>query len=220
MNCTAIVETGATTVVNLDFPTATGTVQGQIHLGDLAVEGMQVQYSSMSEDATETRVVDVMAEGNYIINNAPAGELRLSAQLVLTDSSHIKRIVECYLPEGETIQQDFDFSVSGTLSGHLQGQYEGFSGGVYVLHEDAPIPANIGSNFFVEMQAVPFDYIVSMFSCDENGNYQSESIAPGSYHILAIMVKKGSRDPADLRFAKVFAEIKAGEATSLDFDFR
>ncbi len=221
MTCQAIVEAGETTVVNLDFGSATCTIYGQLQVNDFAPEVMRVRYTAITENGAESREEDAAPDGSYRIENVPAGQVRLSAQIWSSDALAMKQFAEFELAEDETVQQNFDFSAKGKISGRLKSFDSNQFGAVIVLDGEVAVPDVPGPDFLASMSNMHEDLVVSQAGCDEGGAFVVEGLIPGTYTLLAVMSPKGpGASPEQMRYAVSVVEIKRDESVPLDFDFR
>ena len=217
----AIVESGATTKVDLAFGSATSAVVGQIKAETFGPERMLVQCEVTSAWGAESLHVDPQPDGAYRLEGVPAGHVRMSAQIWTPGLLNMKQFAEFELAEGETARQDFEFAASGRLSGRIRGLNDNMLGGVVVLEGKVPIPAAPGPDFLVRLENMYNDGVVAQAECDETGAYVAEHLLPGTYTVLALLVSKEEEEDVSLaRCVSSVVEIEAGASADLDFDLR
>ncbi|MFO7975135.1 MAG: hypothetical protein R6V12_10925 [Candidatus Hydrogenedentota bacterium] len=214
----AVVESGTTTRVDLAFTPGTSTVQGGINVGQHTPRLMKVQCKVTTSMGIENFSVDADADGAYRIDNLPAGHVRLAVHMT-SESAALNQFAEFDLAESEIVEQNFDFSAAGSLSGRIKGFRADLFGVVIVLDGEIAVPEDAGPEFFMGMQQSYADYTVSQAQCDESGAYTIEGLAEGTYTVLAMTVPRNAGNERDqLRAASAVVEIQKDAAVVLDFD--
>ena len=211
----AVVESDATTRVDLAFTPGTSTVQGGINVGQHTPRMIKVQCKVTTGAGIENFSVDADEDGMYRIENLPAGHVRLAVHMT-SESAALNQFIEFDLAENEIVEQDFAFSAAGRLSGRIKGFKADLFGAVIVLDGEIAVPEDAGPEFFVRMQQ---SYAFSQTQCDESGAYTIEGLTEGTYTVLAVTVPRNADDNLkQVRAASAIVEIEKDAAVVLDFD--
>ena len=220
LSCDAVIDAGKTTVVDLDFEAPTGTLYGQVYPGQFTPEKIMIACQVATTSGMEKRSAEAGPDGSYCVENVPAGEVQLSAQIFSKDGLDLKRFVTCLLKEEENLLQDIDFAGGGTLLGTMHGITDTGQAGMFVFWGDVNLPETPGQDFYQEMQKLPPELMVTHVLVGSGGAYQVNGLAPGTYSLVAGMMPPNAQAPGEMRFATAVTAVTEGEVTTLDFDFR
>jgi len=217
----AVIESGQTTAVDLDFSPGSSVVEGYITVEGEPVQraAIQLWVSGEPEEVTCRGRVDL--EGFYRFRDVPAGWARVMAQVADETTEDIgynwprTRFVEFEIGDRETVRQDIDFFGQSSIMGQVLGLDEGLSSTVLVFHGEVAIPAQFDSEVYLGL----ISHMVRQTECTENGSFEVSRLEPGTYTVLATAMPVGSRDFSQMLFASTLVEIQSAESVRAEFNF-
>ncbi len=118
----AMVESGATTNVHLEFVPAQGVIEGQLHLDKKAIRhaGVGAKLASSGDDDGEIYFANVGEDGYYVLDGLPAGTLSVWAYIRESDETEGQQRCTWVTPvPGQILLQDFDFFREPRISGYV-----------------------------------------------------------------------------------------------------
>ncbi|MCX5757238.1 MAG: carboxypeptidase-like regulatory domain-containing protein, partial [Candidatus Hydrogenedentes bacterium] len=130
------------------------------------------------------------ADGGYRIGVLPDGPTSLQVSVPLANGSERKKSVRFELNVHETLRQDFDFPVAGTVQGQVRGLRAEEQANVLVLRG---APQQLDTMTFDQLMNL-HENVVANVNVASDGSFAFEAIDPGEYVLVITASQQGSVD--------------------------
>lgn len=204
---------GRETVVDYDFPAATGIIQGTVRLNGLPMQrGGVLAYAPGSVGALST-AYGQMDGGAYVIKSVPEGEVVLAARINTGTQIVVHREVVVVKP-GAVIQRDIDITTGGGTT--VQGRV--------ILHpnlvrREPEIGLLQGSPEMADRVHEEYYMITALVTetdADAEGRYRLEGIPDGDYTLVAKVMTVSQ----ETQYALNHVRIRNGEPQTVNLEMR
>jgi hypothetical protein len=213
----APIESGSTTTLTIPL-VAEGIIEGVATRNGQACGYGYVRARQVGETAGGEGIdlsVGTDAEGRFEFRHLPAGEYHVRLTVWLKENPECKAQLTDHfrvtVEPGETVRIDRDFGHPGTIRGRFSGADRDLEWQVRIYD-----PATSDSTLVEDdrLRAVAWKFAHS-------GWYSIESVAPGTYEVVAIGYRKAKDGPqTPLKKVPMAVTVGEGQTVDVDFDFR
>jgi hypothetical protein len=177
----AIVRKDATTIVDFRFSDASNSISGLVTVGGQPAPRGLVEIIAIGEGGDALKGARI-AEGAYLIENLPPGEVWLETTAMGEDGSERSCRMRACLSAAEHLQQDIHFAGAGAIEGSVPNTVPSAPCTVLVLSGDMRGVLS-GS---ADADAVDAATVASMPVADD-GRFYIAFLEPGVYTVAAIV---------------------------------
>lgn len=181
----AIVRKDAITLVDFRFSDASNSISGLVTVGGQPAREGLVQVVAIGESGDALKEARI-AEGAYIIENLPPGEVWLEATATGEDGSERSCRMRARLSAAEHLQQDIHFEGAGAIEGSVPNAVPSAPCTILVLSGDMRAELSRAA----EADAVDAATVASMPVADD-GRFHIAFLEPGVYTVAAIVPGTG-----------------------------
>ncbi len=202
------VKTGEIATADFDLPDCDSVVEGFV-----VFEGRPVVQAAIVLQVANPRgqyqaSAETGADGGYRIAALPDGPTNLQVSVPLANGSDRKKSAQLDLNVHETLQQDFDFPVAGTVQGQVRGLRAGEQASVLALRG---APQQFGKMTFDQLMNLHRD-VAANVNVASDGSFAFEALDPGDYMLVITAGQQGS---VDFRSASQAVNVVAGADMSV-----
>ncbi|NUM55395.1 MAG: carboxypeptidase regulatory-like domain-containing protein [Candidatus Hydrogenedentes bacterium] len=207
-----VVTDGGVTEVTLDFASGTASVVGVMAFnGQPPTRGwVQVTLTGGESSGEEGRHAETDANGQFRIENLPAGQARLRVNGMIGETNPVSRQQTVELVDGRATEVTFELGGGGTVSGIVSGfPAEGYVG-VALARGNITLPARTTQEEFSQLHRD--DVIVSGAAVDRaTGAFTMNGIEPGQYTVCATAADESGA----VRCATASVSVSEGETATV-----
>lgn len=204
----ALVEAGATTVVDFQLPSGRNGVSGFVTVGGERAPGGSVHVLAIGSGGDAFRQADIL-DGAYSIENLPSGEAWLEFTVTGADGSERTRRVKADIGEGEYTQLDVAFAATGMIEGKVSNLAAPSTCSILLLYGDVQsLLADPGRAEELEAGTA------ATCPLDPDGRFSIANVEPGEYTVAAAVF-----DAAEPLVQSSVVIVKEGETSVLELAF-
>jgi hypothetical protein len=177
----AVVANEMETLVDIHFPAFLGSVSGHIVLAGQPVSGGFVKVERLSGDGDLITGAKIAADGTYLVENLPSGEIRLNIMIQTERAMQRTRQIEFKLAEGQHRVEDISFDAPGLIEGMATNLPDGANPSIALLTGSQKVDLDD-----LEQRGQLDARTVLRTSLTDSGEFILDGIDPGEYLLVVI----------------------------------
>lgn len=214
----AVVKPAEVTVVNFDFLSDTGALEGVLTANGQPLAGSWLEMVIVTAYGEETVTAKGGEDGAYLVGNLPAGAAMVQVGGIRSDGTRVVQSITVEVVSGQVIRRDIDFTGARFVEGTVRGVKVGSEAGVLVVPGEADVRV-FNSDLFQQWQQV----VAGVADLDAKGSFRIEGLESGIYTVIAFGADRslGQAERFDTAsFASRVVDLNERSATGIELTLR
>lgn len=176
----AEVKMGQARQVNFEIPEVSAQIEGEVLLEGQAPATGHISVEVKGDGGEVMVAVSVEPDGHYVVENLPAGSVTMRVSVQGRDGAQRWKTAHFRIGEGQTVQQDFEFTPEASIVGTVSGMTPGETATVMAA------PGEHGSGPLTQELLAKLDRSMAGLSAVEaGGRFRIEGLEAGTYTLAA-----------------------------------